>query len=269
MRTTLLLLVLATPAAFAAFERGGSMTPGPVTATIALPSSAWTAFSSPGAVASVTERTVALSYTPRPFGLPELAQSALAFIEPFSFGAAALTLQRYGFGLYREVTAGIVAGVRSGEIWSAGIGVNGYALSIAGYGSAFCVGIDAGIVVDLSDEFRAGFSAQNLNAPAIGRCRERLPQLLAAGCSYRPMDALTLAADVVKDLRYPVDFIAGLEYAPVPAFRILAGSGTESSGFRAGAIVAFEPVEAGYLFSSHPELGATHRFTLRLTPGRF
>jgi hypothetical protein len=262
-KALLSLLLIAAPA-FGAFERGGGLTPGPVTAITAVPGSPWTAFVNPGAVPSVHHRTLALAHIPRPFGLADLAQSALTYIEPLSFGIAAITLQRYGFELYREITAGVVIGAELEDRWNVGIGVQYFSLTIPGYGSAGTVGIDAGMVLEVSDGFRAGVAALNLNAPAIGRNRERLPQVLSLGLSYQPMGGLLLAIDLVKEIRFPPDILLGVEFAPVKTLRILVGSGTDPASFRAGMTFAYGLAEVGYIFSNHPDLGATHRFSLVL-----
>jgi hypothetical protein len=262
-------MLLAVSQAFGAFERGGGLTPGPAAATLAVPGFPWTAFSNPGGLPSIQTRTLALSHTPGPFGLTDLAQSALAYVEPLSFGAAGLTVQRYGFELYREISVGLSAAVRLEDGWDAGISVNYFSLAIAGYGSAGAVGVDAGMVLELSDDVRAGFAALNLNAPTIGQARERLPQVFSIGLCYQPMEEVLLAADLVKDLGFPPDLLVGIEFAPVTMVRLLAGSGTDPSSFRAGVEVHYDPVGVGYAWSTHPDLGGTHHFSLVIAPGMF
>lgn len=261
MYRVLVLLCWALPA-LAAFERGGELNPGPGLATVAVPGTPWTAFTNPAGLSSITSRTLALSHTPRPFGLNELARSALAYIEPLPFGTAGMTLQRYGFELYREITAGFQFATRVNGAWEAGLGIHYYALSIPGYGSAGAVGIDAGIALELTDEIRAGCSALNINGPAIGADRERLPQVLSLGFCFIPMRGMLLALDLTKDVRFPPGLHAALEYSPLPVIRLFGGSGTEPSSFRAGAVVTVDPVQAGYGFSTHPDLGGTHHFSL-------
>jgi hypothetical protein len=269
MRTGLLVLLLAVETAVAAFDRAGNLSPGPSGTSVASSGAVWAPFTNPAALASLTSRTLALSHVPRPFGLPDLARSALAYVEPLSFGTVAVTVQRYGCPLYRELTAGMQFGTLIEENWSAGVGVNLFSVVIAGYGSAVTAGIDAGLAVDFTDDLRAGIAALNVNAPSIGRARERLPQMLTIGLCYRPMDGVALTGDVVKDLRYPPDFIAAVEIAPVKMVRFSAGSGTEPSLFRAGVEVAYSFVEAGYVYTSHPDLGGTHQFSLVLSLSMF
>ena len=264
MHKTLLMLLLWAPPALGAFERGGILTPGSGVATVAVAGSPWTVFANPAGLPSIGARTLGLSHTPRPFGLGELSRSALAFVEPLPFGTAAVTLQRFGFELYKEVTVGLLFAGSPGEGWDVGVGANYYSLSIPGYGATGAFGIDVGTLLEVADDMRAGFSVLNLNAPVIGRERERLPQILSLGFSYRPMKGFLLAVDLVKDVRFPAELDAGLEYEPVSVVRLSVGSSTEPSSFRGGVTIHYHPVEAGYTFSTHPDLGGTHHFSLVL-----
>lgn len=269
MHRIMVLLLLAVPYAHAAFERGGGLTPGPATATVAVPGSAWTAFSNPAGLSSIEIRTLALSHTPGPFGLPDLSQSSLVYVEPLSFGGAALSVQRYGFDLYREISIGVSAAAHLENGWDAGLSMHYYSLAIAGYGSAGTVGFDAGMVLELAEDVRAGFAALNLNAPAIGSARERLPQVFALGLSYQPMRGVLLASDVVKDVGFPADLRFGIEFAPVTMLRLLAGAGTEPSSFRAGMEISYDPVGLAYAYTTHPDLGGTHHLSLLIALDMF
>lgn len=264
-----LLFLLSLQAAYGAFEQGGSVVPGLGGAATALSGSALAAFANPACLATAGVRTLAISHTPRPFGIGQLARTRAVLVEPFPAASLALSAERFGFELYREVSFGFSAALHLVRGWDGGLTIRSHHLSIAGYGTATALGIDAGLLVELTDDACAGFSARNINAPAIGAARERLPQVLSLGASYSPFAAVRMTVDVVKDVRYPLELHAGFEYAPADPLLLRAGSGTEPSSFHAGVALRVSPVEALYGYSSHAELGGTHHFALHFALDMF
>ncbi len=271
MRRILLSVFLFLETGFAAFERPltGGMTAGMGGASLAVAGNPWIAMANPGGLSSLAHRSLCLFYSPQPFGLKELARGTLSLTEPTSFGTFSLSASKYGFELYREVEFSIGYGVNVTEGIDAGIGLRHYSLSIQGYGSAATFGVDAGLLVRLTDELHWGTSALNLNAPTIGRARERLPQILGTGFSYRPVEEAILAVDLSKDLRYPLEMRFGVEYTPVSPVQLRVGSGTEPSTVSAGIGLRYQFFGLDYAFMSHPDLGGTHQFSVMLSLDEF
>lgn len=260
----LLIMLLASSNAFAAFDRRGQGSPlmvfgGGLVASTGNP---WAHFANPAILNTLPHRFLSASYSPQPFGLKELSYGAFSFVEPTSIGGFCVSGSRFGFELYREVTVSASFATTITDGFSAGANVNYYSLAIENYGSASTFGVDVGGLLAISDDVRWGFSALNLNVPAIGAAKERLPQVFATGVSYSPFEAGTVAVDLVKDIRYPMEFMIGIEYAVIEPVRLRTGTSVEPSLLNAGIGIAFSFIQLDYGFSSHTELGLTHQASL-------
>ncbi|MER3523638.1 MAG: hypothetical protein C4326_06090 [Ignavibacteria bacterium] len=269
MKTLMIVLLLGISHAHAAFERAAHGARGTAMGgvPIALADNEWAAFVNPAALRTINERTVALFYAPRPFELKELAFIAAAYVEPTSVGCFGVAASRFGFELYRETRLAIsfVEEITSGLCL--GVGVTHYALSIADYGSASSLGVDVGMLMDVSDTFRWGVAASNLNAATIGQAKEKLPQQFATGVAFMPMTNATLTLSLSKDVRYPMEVRVGVEFVPVEALALRAGTSSDPSTLNAGFGVRLAFASFDYAFSSHGELGMTHAFSVLLRLG--
>jgi len=271
MRRTIVLLFVAAQSAFSAFEHtaGGALSISMGGAAAALMNDPWSATANPGNLPSIAERTLGMFYSPQPYGLTELSTGSLALVQPLSFGSVGLFASRYGFSLYRETEWALSFGLPLVDRLDAGVGICYNVLSIEGYGTAGTLGINAGILIRLTDDLRWGTFATNVNAPRIGEIRERLPQTFATGVAFQPVEEAVLALDLFKDVRFPMELRFGVEYAPVALLRLRAGTGTEPSSLSAGAGLRYDFVGLDYAFTAHPELGVTHQISLLLDLNRF
>lgn len=264
-----ILLLLQSLPLFAAFERiaygargaamGGSL--------VALSGNAWSAFINPAALQTVERRTVSLDYAPRPFEMNELAFGAAAYVEPTSLGSLALGATRFGFELYHETRVVLSFADEFMSGFRAGISMSYYALSIQNYGNASAIGFDVGVLVDVSDNVRWGFSALNISASTIGAAKERIPQHFHTGVAFTFLPGALITASVMKDVRYPIELHVGVEYSLVDVLALRAGTTSDPNTFNAGLGVRVGFAQFDYAFSSHSELGMTHQFSVSLWLG--
>jgi hypothetical protein len=266
--TTFVLIALHT--AFSAFERTsqGARTEGIGGVSVALDGSLWSALSNPPCLVGVSERSLSLYYSPEPFGIKELARGSFSFVEPTDVGAFALSGSRFGFELYREVALTLSYATSLTDQFSVGGSVNYYSLSISEYGSAATVGLDLGVLLKVSDDIRWGAVAYSVNAPRIGEARERLPQVYATGVAYKPLAEATIAADLVKDIRFPAELHLGLEYTLLNMIDLRGGAASDPGSLNAGIGIRYEFINLDYAFANHTELGMTHQFSISLLLGR-
>ena len=268
MRTVLLVLLAAAAeqSCTAAFEREaeGARTAALGGAGLALRGDPWGTLTNPG----LSMRTQALAFgivhAPSPFGLRELSRSGFLLVESFVFGSVAASGSRFGFDLYRELSFRLSFGTDIAPGLRAGAALNYYRLAIPDYGSASTFGGDLGLVWEASDDVAVGLSATNVNAPAIGRSKEKLPQTFGAGSAYAPFPGLILLLDLVKDIRFPLELRFGVEYSPLEALALRAGAGRDPSTFGCGVGVTLDPATVDYSFTRHEALGFTHRIGLTL-----
>jgi hypothetical protein len=269
MKLLLVLPLFAVMTGHAAFEpmTRGSAASAMGGASIAVLRNPWSAFVNPAGVGSIDTRTISVFYSPQPFGLTELSQGSLSYVEPFEFGSFALSASRFGFAQYREIELQLSFGGSVSDILSIGGSIHYYSLAIERYGSAVAIGGDIGMLARVTESLQWGFAATNVNAPVIGRAREKLPQTFSTGLAYQPMSEATLALDVVKDVRFPVEVRAGLQYVLLDILALRAGTTQQPSLLSAGIGVNLPLITFDYAFMEHAELGPTHQFSLSFMLG--
>ena len=255
----------------AAFERTnqGSRAVAMGGSLVAATNNPWSAFTNPATLKSLEERTLSLLYAPQLFELRELSFSAVAFVEPTSFGTFGVSASRFGFELYKETRLGLSYSDAVADFFSLGVTVNYFGLAIKNYGSAGTIGVDLGGVLDVSDQVRWGFAAFNVTGARIGAAKEKLPQVFSTGLTYTPIPEATIAASIMKDVRYDAELRIGIEYMLMDLVALRAGSTNDPNTVNAGVGIHYAFAELDYAFSSHSELGISHQFSLSLTLGTF
>ncbi len=266
-----ILLVVVTTNAFAAFDKRSVGSPVLMFGgtTMASNGDPWAFAMNPSLLQLNSERLIAISYAPQPFGLKELSFGSVIYVEPASFGHFSVSASKFGFDLYREVTFALSYATTVSNTLHLGVTVNHYMLTIQNYGGASAFGIDLGGALEISDNVRWGFGATNINFPKLGEAKEPLPQVFATGLAYSPFDVGVIAVDVVKDVRYAPEFVLSLEYALVESVRLRTGVCTEPSVLNAGVGLSFEFVRLDYAFSSTADLGLTHQASLMFFLSQF
>ena len=94
-----------------------------------------------------------------------------------------------------------------------------------------------------------------------------IPQVLAAGVSFRASDEIALVADVSKDLHFPANAGLGVEYAIFGSLHLRAGISSSPSTMNGGAGLVTEILRVDYAAHIHPVLGPTHQIGIVLVPG--
>jgi hypothetical protein len=224
----------------------------------------WSIPANPASAGTIRERSFAVSITPNPFGIPELTRADAAFLEPFAPGSLAVTASVFGSDLYRESEFSCAAGGALFKRFVVGVSLTWYVLSIRDYGSAWTVGVTAGVLIPFTDRLCIGLGIRNVNAPVIGAVREPLPQAMHLGFGYHPLPALLIAADIEKDVRFPPHLAVGFEFMPVEALHLRGGTTLEPATYSAGLGLRTAVLRLDYAFSTHPELGRSHTFSVAL-----
>ncbi len=133
--------------------------------------------------------------------------------------------------------------------------------------------IDLGLLAHPASWLNLALAARHLGAGRVGNGAEPLPMELAAGamCGGRVLKA-TLDA-TLPFLDNPPSLRTGLEFSPVPALALRCGYRTGPvaladlgalSGLTAGLGVTVGSFGVDYAFVPYGELGATHRFGIRV-----
>jgi len=221
----------------------------------------------PAGISQIPFREVSVFYSPAPFGLKELANGSVNYVEPTKFGSFGLSAKTYGFELYKEITVTATYSNNYKKKIFYGANINYYNLKIQNYGSASTFGIDIGGLAYLTDFLRWGFAAFNLNRPKIGTQDDKLPQVYRTGVSIQPRKELNFVLDVEKDTRYTASLKAGIEYSLYDMIDLRAGIGTEPTKFSGGVGLYYSIFEIDYGFYNHQDLGLTHQGTITINFG--
>lgn len=218
----------------------------------------------PAASGSPGARLLSVFHAPSPFGLDDLRQSALAYVEPFSRGAVSVSASVFGCALYRETTftAGCTVEVAPG-CW-AGVRCAVMTLRIQDYGSSSTLGVDAGFLIRLSPLVDLGGAVGNLNAPSIGESPERLPQTITLGLTLHPVSAGSLCAAIYSDHLFSPEFRLGAEYSPLREVTLRGGICQDPSSYSAGIGFRYSGFSVDYTYLTHRELGGSHAFGLSI-----
>lgn len=203
-----------------------------------------------------------------PFGMADLAAvSSLVRAELKGLGLG-LALCTMGSQLYRESAFGASGAWRYRDAISAGLSLNGYHLSVQGYGSAMAVGLDAGFMGRPAKQLALGLAARNLNRPGIGDPTQELSQELSAGLALIPSDRATTALHLQAQKGWPVQVRVGQEFRIWKGIAARAGYSTNPASVSGGAGLGLGSYSFGYAVRSHPELGLSHCLTLSFSAGR-
>lgn len=204
-------------------------------ATTVLPESPWSVFANP-AMIEAGKPTVSF-FGVRYYGFSEITDLAAVVIYPLKFGSFGFGAHRFGDDLYNENRLR-VAYKNAFQGFHYGVLLNYNHVSIGGdYGSVGALGIDAGLAAQVAGGLWIGAKATNLNRPMYGDYStgsEELARDLSIGLSYSLSDVALFSTDLVKDVRFPVSYRAGVEVTILGQLRGRAGITTEPVTFSGG-----------------------------------
>ena len=219
----------------------------------------------PAAWAQADGRIVAL-HGAQLYGLPELRFVAARLVAPLRKNAVAGGVSAFGFDLYRHVTAeaGFARRIGFGSRRDAyaGLRVEWNQAYIAGYGQPGALSLTSGILFPITPFISMGAVAYRLAAVA-GPLRSDLSRRLAAGVSWNPSPALTLAADAAKEVRSPLSLSAGVEIRMIEALALRGGFASGPRRTSGGFGLRFSSIRTDFAVQKHDALGWTPSMSLR------
>lgn len=206
-------------------------------------------------------------YARQAYGLPALRYGAAHVAVPVGGGTVSGGASTFGFDDYREVhlSAGYARSLQFGTSRSVHVGMEGryYHTTIASYGSAGALAVNAGLVVPLLRSLHLGAHATNLTGSTLVQ-DESLPRTIAVGLQYQALQQVRVLADVFKDVRFPLAVRGGIEVHPVSVLALRAGVTTAPVRFMGGIGVQLDPLSANIAAEQHQDLGWTPSASLRV-----
>jgi hypothetical protein len=236
-------------------------------AFVALSDNCWGIYYNPAGLKTMHDVQCSAFIVPAQFGLQELATRALAVTIPFSLGAVGVGVSKFGYDLYSETAVELAFARRLDEKIAAGLGVEYNRTDIARYGTAGCMLMHIGLLVQVSDNIWSGFCAHNVTAAVLGTTREKLPQVCTLGICWSPFAGFYLPLEIEKDIHFPASIKLGFEQHLLSVIALRAGIANNPDKFCMGCSVRWSGFEFGYAGYSHPDLGWTHQIDVTLSWG--
>ncbi|NND72898.1 MAG: hypothetical protein HKN43_15075 [Rhodothermales bacterium] len=234
---------------------GGPASSGMGHASTALRGDFWSP-GNPAVSGSVSGRAIGL-FASQAFGLDELQHSSIRYVEPLSPGNFGLEIQSFGFQDFRDTRAAFdfarALGFGSTRKLIAGVRVQYRHISITGYNSTSAIGISLGALTSLLPSLSLGFAASNVNQPKVAG--SNLDRNLSVGLLYEASERMRFAGDVLKEIRFPVSFRAGIEVKPADVLIVRSGITTNPTRFTSGIAVRVTNIEASFTTERHENLG--------------
>lgn len=234
---------------------------------VALSNDVFAVFNNISGLAQLNWREVGIFYSPAPFGLSELANGYLAYLEPTSLGVFSFGAMTYGFELYRESRFLIGYSNKIFNKFFYGISFNLHSVNIKNYGNDLAFYVNIGSLAYLTKDLRFGFFIENLNRASFSEEEEQIPTLIHSGLSYDILKELSINISLEKDIRYKPSFQFGVDYDIINNLSIRTGFSNNPSNYSAGIGINYSIFNLDYASSYHNDLGLTHQFGLIINFG--
>jgi hypothetical protein len=233
-------------------------------AFVAVCDNPWAASYNAAGLAQIQHPYVSAFYVPQQFGLPELKTTALAVAHPINPGTVGISLEQFGFQLYRLTTISVGYGANINRAISIGVTANLEHTSIDRYGTSYDATVDIGLHGRLFEGLAMGFSMKNVGGTTIGKTHDRLPQSLFFGIAYSPIKEFLIVSELEKDAQFPLVLKVGIEQRFLEFLSVRCGAANNPDKFSAGFAIRYSLFEFGYAGYSHIDLGWTHQIDLSI-----
>ena len=120
----------------------------------------------------------------------------------------------------------------------------------------------------ISNNFRLGFSIQNINRATFGNEDDQIPVIFNTGLSYDVVNDLTMNFAVEKDIKYKPSFQFGINYDIIEYLSLRIGFSNEPSKYSAGLGINYSMFSLDYAMFTHNDLGLTHQAGIIISFGR-
>lgn len=232
---------------------------------VALSNDVFCLFNNPAGLSQINWREIGIYYSPAPFGLTELANGYVAYLEPFSFGSVALGGMTYGFDLYRESRIQLGYSYNYDNSLFLGTSLNYHTVSIKNYGNDAALYFNFGLLAFIKDNIRVGCSTSNINRAVIGNDKDLIPVVINAGFSIDAYEDLILNVAMEKEIKFDPSFQFGINYNLIEYLELRFGFSNEPSKYSAGIGINYSYFSLDYAMFTHNDLGLTHQAGVTLS----
>ncbi len=239
---------------------GGANSISMANSDIAINSDVFSLFKNPAGLALNKNREIGIFYSPFPFGIKELANSNIVYLEPTSFGNFSAAINTYGFDLYKENQLRIGYSNQIVKDLYIGLSLYYHSVTIKRYGSSNQINFSIGSIFLLSDKLSLGFSLHN--PLRFNNSKIILPLIYNLGISFEPLVNSFLNFSLTKEINFPLSTHFGIEYPIIKNLHLRIGTQTEPNLYSGGLGISYSLFTFNYAVNSHLELGLTHQFDI-------
>ncbi len=221
----------------------------------------WSIYNNVGGLARLTETSVMTASDHR-YGMDGFTTVALAGVMPLSYGTYGVSIDRFGDRLYNEQRLGVAYGHQVDRV-SLGVKASYAQVAISELGNRGRFVFEFGGIAELTPKLWMGAYVYNFaQARLASYGDERIPTVLKAGLSWRPLPQLMLNAETEKDVDYAARFRGGIEYQLARPFFLRIGIVTNPGAYHFGFGVKHNRLLFDYALRTHPTLGLSHHLSL-------
>lgn len=224
---------------------------------------AWAVFNNIGTLSWTTEAHLLTAVDNR-FSISGLNTLAAAAILPIMKDKTVVgaTISRFGDNLFNEVNFGLGVSHKIEKV-SLGLKANYVQFATEGLTTKTAFTFEFGGMMQFTKHLFVAAHIYNFNQAQIANFKaEKLPTIMKTGVSYRPLESITLNAEVIKDVDYPTNFRTGGEYKPIKQLSIRGGVSLNPLIYSYGAGFEVAGFCFDYSLNTHTTLLPAHHLSV-------
>lgn len=198
------------------------------------------------------------------FHQPDLQHGSFAGMYPLNKFSIGIAAGSFGNRIYRESILALAVGKTWKGSLHTGSSIILYQLQIENYGSAKTFGFNLSWRYQIADGFVWSTAIQNINAPAIGKSKDPLPQGMITAVSKELYDGLFASLEWMHDLDYKKRICFGVVYFPVEYMGVSSGFCSEPAEITGGIFFKRNYLYIEYAAVNHQKV---NRITQQISVG--
>ncbi len=196
-------------------------------------------------------------YGERKFLMNEDNSFGIAAVFPSSKGNFGLQINYSGFKNFNEQQAGAAYARSLGKKLDIGIQFNYYGYKIPAYYNVAAVNFEAGVILHLTEKFKAGIHLFNPTGGKLGKTDEKLAAVYKIGLGYDASDDFFVSMEIFKEEDQKTNVTGGFQYHFRQQFFIRAGFRSDSGSGFGGIGFLYRELRIDVSASVHPQLGVS------------
>ena len=191
------------------------------------------------------------------FLVKEMNYMGFAYAHPVKSGAFALSFTNFGYSQYGESKLGLAYGMKFSERITGGVQINYHNTRIGNnYGSASVLSTEMGLQAKLTSTLELGLHLFNPTQAKLNDFNdERIPTIMRLGMAYTFSNKVFITLEAEKDIDFPANFKAGIEYKANDKIYLRGGIGASPTAATFGVGVYHKGLKLDLASSYHQVLG--------------